>query len=94
MIALQFGWSQDFLYCIEIEQKYYKQKAEEVINLTIKYPNVVSDLEYVLYYTQGFVFGYCLGDGKVLSYGELKNVADTLFNARLKILLECRKQGQ
>lgn len=85
MIALQFGWTKDFIvYCIEMEQKYYMQKAEEVINLIRKYPNATSDLEYVLYYTQGFVFGYCLGGGKVLSYGEFKDAADASFDARLE----------
>lgn len=94
MIALQFGWTKDFIvYCIAMEQKYYMQKAEEVINLIKKYPNATRDLEYVLYYTQGFVFGYCFGGGKVLSYGEFKDAADTLFNVSLETRLK-RKQGQ
>lgn len=94
MIALQFGWTKDFIvYCIEMEQKYYRQKMEEVINRARKYPNAARDLEYVLYYTQGFVFGYCLGGGKVLSYSEFKDVADKIFNTRLKVRLEL-KQGQ
>lgn len=94
VIALQFGWTKDFIvYCFEMKQKYYRQKAGEVINLIKKYPNAASDLEYVLYYTQGFVFGYCLGGGKVLSYGEFKDAADTLFNVSLETRLK-RKQGQ
>lgn len=94
MITLQFGWTKDFIvYCIEMEQKYYRQKAEEVINLARKYPNAARDLKYVLYYTQGFVFGYCFGGGKVLSYSEFKDVADTIFDVRLKARLEL-KQGQ
>ena len=97
VIVLQFGWTKDFIvYCFEMEQKYYRQKMEEVESLMLKYlkyPNIASDLTFVLYHTQGFVFGYCLGGGKVLSYGEFKDAADTLFNVRLETRLK-HKQGQ
>lgn len=59
----------------------------------LKYPNITSDLIFVLYHTQGFVFGYCLGGGTVLSYSEFKDVADASFDARLETKLK-HKQGQ
>ena len=92
VMILCFGKANEHTkYCLNMEQKYFAIKIDEVASLITKYPNHKEDLQHSLYYTQGFVFGYCVNSNKILSYSELEYEANKLLNIHITIKLQRKR---